>query len=526
MANDYTALTSVTATDRAIELAKSAFPDIDWDDKLNPDRWFLEHLGFISGRVGFYQQNNALNSRWGTAVDRRAQIAAAKLVQVPLLGAKAARTTVTFSIGNATAGDVVIAAETAPRTEEVTDPLAFALLAVATIPAGQMSVSGICEHSEAREEIVASTSRPNQTVVLPRTPYLEGKTTIVAANGTFTEVDSFAESTSTDRHFTVTVDNLDRATIRFGNGAAGAIPSGTITVTYRTGGGRAGNVPAGALKVLDGTFTDTLGNPVTISVTNAAKAEGGDDRESVAAARERVPRAARTKKVAVAREDYQDGALNVTGVVRALALTRDEEPSVAENQLRIYVVPDGGGAPSTQLKTAVLAQFKQQTGYPEPPTRCFQNLDLRVQTPLYPTINVKAKLYFKPGVTTTVGGAAVRAALRDYFAPMIKASRLRELAPNVAAAKNVLASDGAALITNPLVDFGYNLQDAAGEPLGSYPFSDIYNLIRDVPQVARIAGDSEGLLLNGLMEDVAIDAWAFPVLGDVVIVDAKTGTVV
>src|SRR4029079_2562992 len=136
------------------------------------------------------------------------------------------------------------------------------------------------------------------------------------------------------------------------------------TVTYRTGGGARGNVPTGAIKVLEGTFTDGAGHPVTITVTNAAKAEGGDDRESVVAARERIPRAVRTVAVAVAREDFEAGALAATGAARALCLHRPEELSVALNTKILYVVPTDGGAPSDALKDAVRAQFIQVTGYP------------------------------------------------------------------------------------------------------------------------------------------------------------------
>lgn len=520
---DQTALDYVSLRDRMVASGKSRFPDIDWDSPLVVERWMVEQFAFVGGRLGFYNTNNGRESRWGTATQRRSQIAAAKLVAVPLFGATAARATETFLLSGATAADVVLPTGTPVRTEVIASPIVFRLLADLTIVAGQTSASATVENSEPQEDSFTSTDRPNQEIVLTQTPFLDGSVVVTAANGTFTIVDNFLDSAANDKHFTVSVDNLDRATIRFGNGSAGAIPTGTITLAYRTGGGLAGNVPAGAIKVLEGTWTDLNGNPVTITVTNAAAAEGGDDRESVAAARERIPRAVRTVEVAIARQDYEDGALEVTGVSRVLALTREEEPSVEENSVIVYVVPDGGGAPSADLKTAVKAQFKQQTGYPAPPYRAFQNLDLRVQTPLYTTIDVRVKVYLRSGITQAVGKARIEAALTDYFSPTITAARLIELAPDVAKARGITAADGVSVLTNPLVDFGYSLQDVDGQPIGSYPLSDIYNLIHDVPGVARIAGDSEGLLLNGVAQDVQLYAWGFPVLGGVVVVDAKTG---
>ncbi len=529
---DQTALDFVSLRDRMIESGKSRFPDIDWDSPLVVERWMIEQFAFVGERIGFYNTNNARESRWGTAAQRRSQIALAKLIAEPLIGARAARAEVTFSITGTTAGDVIFpAGTTMPRTEEVTDPIRFQLLADVTIPAGQTSASGTVEHSEPHDDGFTSTDRPNQEFILSQTPYLEDRseddvsTVVTAANGTYTRVDTFLDSTASDRHFTVTVDNLDRATLRFGNGTSGAIPAGDITVTYRTGGGAAGNVPAGAIKVLEGQWTDSLGNPVVVTVTNAAAAEGGDDRESVAQARERIPRAARTREVAVAREDYEDAALEVAGVARALALTYAEDTTVDQNTVIIYPVPTAGGVPNDTLKTLVRAQFLQVSGYPAPPYRAFQNLDLRVQTPLYTTINVRTKVYFRAGVTGSVGKARITAALTDYFSPTITAARLIELAPLVARARGVTSADGTAVLNNPLVNFGYYLQDVDGEPIGSYPLDDIRNLIHDVPGVARVAGDSEGLLLNDVAQDVALEAWGFPVLGTVTVVDAKTGLV-
>ena len=533
MANDYTALDETSILDRAIELGGSRFPDIDWESPLLPDRWILEQLAHIGGKAMFLAGNAARESRWSTAVQRRSQIAHAKLGGVSLRGARAARTTVTFQIVAITAGTVSLPAGTAPRTEEVTDPVRFQLLEdlVVDVVAGTTTAAATVEHSETHEDTLTSTNRPNQEFVLSQTPYLEdhdaydSSTLVIFANGAYTRVDSFLASGPGDRHFTVTVDNLDRATIRFGNGAAGAIPVGTGTVTYRTGGGLAGNVPAGAIKVLDGSWTDDAGNPVTITVTNVDAAEGGDDRESVAQARERIPRAVQTRVVAISREDYENGALEVAGVARALALTYAEDPTVPQNTVIIYPVPPGGGAPSDSLKTAVKAQFIQLPGYPAPRYRAFQNLDLRVQTPLYTTIDPRVKAYFRSGVTPLAGAAAVRAALADFFAPKVRAARLVELAPDVAKARGITASMGDTEIVNPLVDFGYNLQDADGEPFPGYAIYRIARLIDGLPEVARIAGDSEGLLLNGLAQDVQMYAWGFPVLGNVVVVDAKTGTV-
>jgi hypothetical protein len=129
----------------------------------------------------------------------------------------------------------------------------------------------------------------------------------------------------------VLVDQNDRATIRFGNGASGAPPTGTVQVTYKTGGGAGGNVDAGRLVVLEGAFTDVHGHPVQVSVTNADPASGGTDRQSVAAAKLLAPESLRTLTRTVTREDFEINARRVPGVARALMLTSNEDVSIDEN---------------------------------------------------------------------------------------------------------------------------------------------------------------------------------------------------
>jgi hypothetical protein len=522
---DYTALDYVSSIDRSVELAKSRFSDIDWDSLLLPDRIFLEQIAKTREVAGFYLQNAALESRWGTARQRRSQIALAKQVGQRLRGATAARFTVTFSIVATVSGTVTLPAGAEVRTEEVVDPVRFQLLEDLSVDvvAGTTTATATVENSQTHEDLFVAADRPNQEIVLTQTPYLDGSAVVVAANGSYSIVDDFLDSEAADLHVTESVDNLDRATLRFGNGSQGTIPTGTINVTYRTGGGASGNVPAGAIKVIDGTFTDQSGNAVVITVTNASTADVlGADRESVAEARDRIPRAVRTVEVAVAREDFEDGALEVSGVARALCLTREEEATVPVNTKILYVVPTAGGAPSENLKTAVKAQFLQQDGYDPPPYRAAQNETLRVQTPLYTTITPRVRAYFRSGVTPATGAAAIRSALTDFFAVRITAARLVALAPDVAKARGITASMGSTIVVNPLVDFGFNLQDADGEPFPGYSLTRLIRLLDGLPQVARLAGDSEGLLLNGVAQDVAIPAWGFPVLGTVTVIDAKT----
>ena len=74
---------------------------------------------------------------------------------------------------------------------------------------------------------------------------------------------------------------------------------------------------------------------------------------------------------------------------------------------------------------------------------------------------------------------------------------------------------------NLLVDFGFNIKDAQGDPAGEIAWSDIFNVIRDTVGVRKI--ESVDLKLNGIVDDVALDVKEFPELGAVNITDGDTG---
>ena len=57
-------------------------------------------------------------------------------------------------------------------------------------------------------------------------------------------MENFLNSTPADRHFSVVVDQNDRATIRLGNGVQGAIPAGTVTITTSAAPGEPFDGPA------------------------------------------------------------------------------------------------------------------------------------------------------------------------------------------------------------------------------------------------------------------------------------------
>jgi len=443
---------------RLIALVKSVFPD--WSDfsVASFGNVLIEMYAFVGDVVTFYLDNQARESRLSTATQRKNVIALARMLGYKLHGARAATAEVLLKLARPPSADVVIPAGTVVRTQEVTEPVRFQLLADVTIPAGADPPELLCvvESSETRTQLFDARGLVDLDILLDHAPYLDGSAVVSAANGVYVEEDSLLGSEPNDRHFMVLVDQNDRATIRFGNGTSGAPPTGTVQITYKTGGGAGGNVDAGRLVVIEGAFADIHGHPVQVSVTNPSPATGGADRQGVASAKLLAPESLRTLTRTVTREDFEVNARRVPGVARSLMLTSNEDPTIAENTGILYVIPEAqapGAMPTPALKNLVLQQVTEV--YP-----CTLTFQVSVQDPVYRVVEVAARLFLRQGFAGSDVRDRVRANLASYF--------------------RVSEQDGT---PNPLVDFGFNIKDAEGSAVGAIAWSDLFNVIRDTPGV-------------------------------------------
>lgn len=492
---------------RLQNLLKSVFPT--WTDfqVSNFGNILLEMFAHVGDILNFYQDAQAAEAFLPTATQRRSVLKLVKLLGYKPFGAKAAQASVTFTCSPAPSANVTIPAGTFVSTPSAEDPVRFQLLSPITLTPVAPSASGTVENSETETETFVSSGLAFQEFGLAYGPYVDNSLVVSAANGTFTQVDNFLDSVGTDRHFTVVVDDNDKASVKFGDGITGAIPVGTITIQYKTGGGAASNVEASTINKIEGNFTDVLGNPVTILVSNPAKASGGEDRQSRDSVKELAPLSVRTAGRTVSREDYEINARQVSGVARALMITRNEDPGVAENTGFLYVVPTGAGFPpgTDSDGTSLLYQVKRQDTviYPCPAT-----FALTVLPAIYVDICVTATVFLKAGFTGAQVRANIEAGLREFFALKV-------------------AADDGTEIDNPLIDFGFNLKSATpgNPPAGSISLSDIYNVIRDATGVRKIEDDPAQFLLtaqrvlstgattliqNALHQDIPIQIRDFP----------------
>lgn len=509
---------------RMRELCASVYPDLDLDSRAEIARLFLEGEAYTGDIIADLMRRKGRESRWSHAEQRSNVLAALKMLDFRPSGATAATAEETFTLASPAAASVTIQAGETVRTPEETDPVRFQLLEDLVIPAGTTAVTATVEHSETIAESYLSDGKPNQRWRLQRGPYIDRSVTVSTTLGAWSEVKNFLASTASDRHFMTSVDSQDRCTVIFGGGsnglgsANGSVPLGQIDIGYKIGGGAAGKLGPGTLTVLDGSFADANGNTVRISVTNAEKTTGGEDRMSTARIKLLAPVSTRSPVSSVAREDYEIHALEIAGVGRALHLTRNQDPSILPNEGFLYIVPTDGGVAGVPLLTTVASQFGDEvtiagqaaTVLPRGPYSKTVTYQLRVRGPSYKTVDVFARVWLRERTLPATARASIQAALTSFFSVMIDA--------------RLLGSATSGLVPNPRIDFGFRLKDADGQPVGSLARSDLYNAVRDATGVLKIGPKPGDFLLNGIPDqDVVLAVREFPALGTITLIDGKSG---
>lgn len=489
---DYTDQDFDSLRERLIVLTKGVFPEWTDFETASFGTTLLELYAFIGDLLMFTQNALARESRLATATQRRNVIALARMLGYRPSGAAAATAVVRLSMESPRQVPVTIPRGTVVRTREVASPVRFSLKADAIILPGETSVEALAENSEEHVRLVDASGTPSLSIALERTPYLDGSASVRSSAGDYTEAESFLSSGPGDRHFVVDVDQDDRATVRFGDGRCGEAPAGTLTVIYRTGGGAAGNVESDRLVVVEGTHRDAAGQCVRLSATNPLPASGGRDRQTVASIKAMAPLSLRTMARSVSREDFEINARRLPGVARALMLTSNEDGSIKENHGILFVVPDGGGVPTEDLLRRVLVQVTET--YP-----CTLTFQVSVQKPVYRDVDIHARVFLSSGASAETVRASIHERLRNFF--------------------RVTLADGT---PNPNVDFGFNVKDSLGRSAGEIAWSDVFNVIRDTPGVRKVGANGDGLTLDGVRADVALQPREFPALGKVELIDGET----
>lgn len=210
---------------------------------------------------------------------------------------------------------------------------------------------------------------------------LEDTVELTINSQTWTKVDTFVNSISTDRHFRMMYKSDGNSSIVFGNGTYGAIPGAfDIYADYAYGGGIDSNISIqNKINIYAGGDSDIN------SVTNQGTFTGGGNEESITNAKNIAPLLLKARDRFVTIEDGEALSLAYAGVSRAAV-----NPNVyGVLSCQVVIVPDGGGTPSSALKTALDTYLTERT--------VFGSIDVRVVDPSYSTVNVTSAMNVKSG---------------------------------------------------------------------------------------------------------------------------------
>jgi Baseplate J-like protein len=214
---------------------------------------------------------------------------------------------------------------------------------------------------------------------------------------------NFFSSVAGDRHYVI-----ERATgvIRFG----ATVPSAgrRITVSYASGGGLAGNMPVGVIKQL------RTAAPYVNSVTNVLAAQGGADREEIAAVHLRGPQHLRHRDRGIAARDLEWLALEASpevARVRCLSIT-GSDGCAQRGWVTLLVVPDSLDAQPvlTQELVHEVRQFLL--------TRVPAGMRVRIVGPQYALVTVRATIVPQISGEAALVEARIRTALDTFLHPL------------------------------------------------------------------------------------------------------------
>jgi hypothetical protein len=272
----------------------------------------------------------------------------------------------------------------------------------------------VATHGESVRELLGSSSAAvaHQRVALKQAPVTHvsadnasgcRSTLDVRVNDlAWREVPTLVGRGPAERVFTTSTDDNGRTTVMFGDGIEGAIPpsgQSNLRASYRKGLGHDGNVEANRL-------TSLLTRPAGVArVSNPDAASGGDDPESIEAARRNAPVTVLTLDRAVSIRDYEDFARTFAGIAKASAIWTPAGPG--RGVFLTVVGPKGDPVPPNGDTARKLIASLRKWGDPL--------LPLRVASRRLARFRVSATIKVAPEAVTEKVLVDVRAALQSAF---------------------------------------------------------------------------------------------------------------
>lgn len=221
----------------------------------------------------------------------------------------------------------------------------FRLMADRAITAGSVTSSIPLNQETPVTANLTSNGQRNQRINLGSS-YVQGSLNMSVSLLAYTEQDTFAISSPTDRHYIVDIDEDGNAYAILGDGINGVLPvnGAPITLSYTTTLGPSGKVGAGKFVASSIILNGSLPGGVTISSANSVlNSSGGADYEDTERIRNNAVRSIRTLNRMVTESDHEFVINAVAGVAKSRV-----DFSCGKN-IDIYIVPEGGGIASSGL---------------------------------------------------------------------------------------------------------------------------------------------------------------------------------
>jgi hypothetical protein len=386
----------------------------EWTDFANQADFgnvMLEMFAHIGDILSYYQDRVANESFLATALTRRSVIEHLRLIGYTLATAAPAAASLDVTVAGTVNAVVTVSAGDAFATKSQKNkpsvrfeytreqPLTIDFGAITAV-AGKKTFKGLLVE-EGRlinsELIGTSDGSTNQRFLLAHSRLIQrpiGTTEqarrnvvlLTNSNGTidaWTQQETLAFSRAGQKDFVIEIDDADRATVNFGDGIFGAIPTGgaQILATYRVGGGALGNTPDGTIRTIVGAPQLAL---LGAQVTNPEPSSGGADRESIEHAVKLAPVIFRSLKRAVTADDYEALARSFKGVAKVQA------KATGWNTVTLYVAPAGGGNVSDTLEANLRAFFEDK----RMASQIVEVLDV-TYVPIYVTIEIGVESYYR-----------------------------------------------------------------------------------------------------------------------------------
>jgi predicted phage baseplate assembly protein len=276
------------------------------------------------------------------------------------------------------------------------------------------------------EVLGRATGLDDQVFTLANRPVLAGTLELVVDEGrgeeAWEERPDFFSSKPDDRHYVL---NRSTGEVRFARGNKLRVPianpnrpPNVIALTYRFGGTRAGNVAAG-------TLTNLRGNVAGIDaagVMNLVPAYGGDDEETLDAARTRAAQTLKSHERAVTLEDFELHARAAGNVARAKALPLFHplfEGVEVPGVVSVIIVPVGSEADplADPAPMPTESTLRNVCAYLEP--RRLATVELYTLAPRYSEVMIHATLIVRGDADLAAVKAQSLLTLARYFHPLV-----------------------------------------------------------------------------------------------------------